>query len=415
MSDERIERLREVLHRFDGGMSQQEEAARRSGKNELGNILREIRRETPYSWGMSNHTRPSDLFCGFLKEGVVQAEAAQEKLTELSEYEIVITAGRIERLPEHLRGQFLFDKWGDYELNYFEQLENAITEAENVKDLFEDVRDFFAQSTDDTYVFMKSCMSHEELKLLRTAYKELDQPIELLNDMLEETKEIRESRLLHIIQKADQKNAELVAWLKEHENAFDMMDLKLHDASFYEYKDLEDNFPAVYKANEEGYYGSDSSPFYSFCESTYDQFTDWMDEQNIDWNKMHHQVGRTSSFYLHDEGNFIVLNRRDYSIDVPNTLSCITDSLGYAYSDLCYDEQGKLDREYIKENYPNGMDTLLMIASGEMKDDAIKKLEDVIRVYEYIKDIKENQVEYFKDYLEQEEEYVKEEYGEERE
>ena len=35
-----------------------------------------------------------------------------------------------------------------------------------------------------------------------------------------------------------------------------------------------------------------------------------------------------------------------------------------------------------------------------MYDDFMKEIEDIIKVYEYIKDTKDNQVEYFKEYLE---------------
>lgn len=415
LNQEELEELRKALHKFDGGLLQMEYTA--GSYDEIGAVLKEIRRNTPYSWNMRDCSRPSDLVVTFLDEGTINAGKVQEELAELIENEAFIVNGKNEELPDHLKERFSFSKWNDKNLDFFEALDSAITNAQDAREIFANVREYFnvGKTKDSAYQFMYACMNRDEHILLDKIVDTLDPTIEILDKTIKEAEEVQKARLNSILDKADAKNEELVSYLKEHEGAFDMMNLKLHDASSYEYRDMKKDFPTVYEANEGGYYGSDSSAFYQFCNDTYDQFTDWLAEEKINWKEMQHQVGRTSSFYLHDEGNFIALSRRDYSIDVPTTLGCITDKLGYSYESVQYKEDGKIDREYTLEDYPNNINDLLMIASGEMLEDVKKELADVIKVYDYIKDTKEHQVEYFKEWLENEEEQVKEDMEVEKE
>ena len=406
LTHEELEELRKTLHKFDGGLAQAEE---NSG---IGAVLKEIRRDVPYSWNLWSYNRPSDLLVSFLNDGVIGAGRVHAELAELLENETFIINGKNDELPGNLADRFEHSKWGDKSLDFYEALDSAITKAGEVKEVFDDVREYFntLQTKDPAYQFMYSCMNRDEHILMHKIIETLDPVIELLDKTVGEAEVVKKARLNAVMDKADAKNAELIAYLKEHEKAFDMMDLKLHDASFYEYKDLEHDFPLLAGEQET----MTESLFDRFCESTYDQFTDWMNEENIDWDKMRHQVGRTSSFYLHDEGNFIVLSNRDYSIDVQATLGCITDELGYSYLSVQYKKDGKLNRDFTLQDYPNNLSDLLMIASGEMLEDTKKKLEDVIKVYEYIDDTKTNQVEYFKEWLENEEEYVRDSKWEER-
>lgn len=64
-------------------------------------------------------------------------------------------------------------------------------------------------------------------------------------------------------------------YIKEHEDMFNAMDLKLHDASYYECEDMKNDFPLCYADNKDPI---ESSYFYMFCDSTYNQFMDWCEE-----------------------------------------------------------------------------------------------------------------------------------------
>ena len=86
-----------------------------------------------------------------------------------------------------------------------------------------------------------------------------------------------------LVVKANEQCERIKDYITENEGMFDSMDLKLHDASFYEYRDMEKDFPLCYADNEGRY---EDSYFYRFCEATYDQFTDWCAEEKIDFNKM---------------------------------------------------------------------------------------------------------------------------------
>lgn len=186
-------------------------------------------------------------------------------------------------------------------------------------------------------------------------------------------------------------------YIKEHEDMFNAMDLKLHDASFYECEDMEKDFPLCYSDKEE-------YNFYRFCDSTYNQFIDWCEEQNIDFRAMCHSIGRTSSFYLYEKE--LVL-RENGKINWSWTLYNIF-YLGYS-NILEFDNEGNIDIEesfrcngdyYTKEEWNEKLKSALQYITDEMYNDFMKEIKNVKKVYEYIKDTKDNQIKYFKEWLE---------------
>lgn len=194
-------------------------------------------------------------------------------------------------------------------------------------------------------------------------------------------------------------------YIKEHEDMFNAMDLKLHDASYYEYKDMENDFPLCYADNKEPI---ESSYFYMFCDSTYNQFINWCEEQNIDFRAMCHSIGRTSSFYLYEKE---LVQRENGKINWSWTMYNIF-YLGYS-NILEFDNEGNIDIEesfrcngdyYTKEEWNKKLKSALQYITDEMYNDFMKEIEDVKKVYEYIKDTKDNQIEYFKEWLEMYEE-----------
>lgn len=207
-----------------------------------------------------------------------------------------------------------------------------------------------------------------------------------------------------LLLKANEEVKKVVDYLKENEEMFDMMDLKLHHASFYDYSK---DFPLCYKSDENDKNGYTN--FYIFCEDNYNMFVEDLKENfNIDFGKMRNQVGRTSKFYLADW-----IETTHCKLSIENTINTL----------LC-------DKYVYNLNYTEINDNGLIIPYGEYteEDDEvqeelehiigfykwfIEEIKDIKIVYDMIKNFKDNQIEYFKEYLECEEERLQEEINEE--
>ena len=195
-----------------------------------------------------------------------------------------------------------------------------------------------------------------------------------------------------LLVKANAELTRIMAWFENNKDAFGYMDLKLHDASYYAYDQAAEDFPKLAEADM-----NFSEEFYYFCDISYDQMVEDFRANGWDWDKRK-QLGHTSSFFLHDE-LIISMDRRraidEYRWD--STLYGLIDCLGY--NDICPDftTDGKID---LDDGYlPDCGANLNYIASGEFYTDIIKKYDEVIKMYEYIKEFKANQVEYFKEHL----------------
>ena len=209
-----------------------------------------------------------------------------------------------------------------------------------------------------------------------------------------------------LLAKVNEEVKKVADYLKENEDMFDMMDLKLHKASFYDY---ERDFPLCYKDDEESTNGYNN--FYYFCEDNYNMFVEDLKENfNIDFEKMRKQVGRTSKFYLADW-----IETTHCRLDIENTINALLYDK-YAYS-LNYTEINE-DCKIVPYGEYTEEDEELENIIG-FYDWFIEEIKDIKTVYDIIKNFKDNQVEYFKEYLENEEERLQcdidEEIAEEKE
>ena len=207
-----------------------------------------------------------------------------------------------------------------------------------------------------------------------------------------------------LLVKANEEVKKVADYLKENEDMFGMMDLKLHKASFYDY---EKKFPLCYKDDEENTNGYNN--FYYFCEDNYNMFVEDLKENfNIDFEKMRKQVGRTSSFYLADwiETTHCRLNIEN----TINTLLC--DKYVYSLNYMEINEDCKIVPygEYTEEDEEVQEELEEIVGFYDWFIDEIK---DIKTVYDMIKNFKDNQVEYFKDYLRYEEERLQSDIDEE--
>lgn len=199
------------------------------------------------------------------------------------------------------------------------------------------------------------------------------------------------------IEEANKVLKKLKDYIEEHNDMFGYMDLKLHDVSFYCYKDLENDFPLVAER------GGDNI-FYDFCEEEYDNFTNcWCDWEGIDFEKMRRFLGRTSKFYLTEWDN-------DDTVDT--IIQNIVDKYAVWYSNIFIGVDCKyyLDENCIidddaKEDIEEELDFII----NDLWKDFHSDIEDVEKVYKYITDFKENQVEYFKEWLQNLNDYFEEE------
>ena len=179
---------------------------------------------------------------------------------------------------------------------------------------------------------------------------------------------------------------QVVDYLKSTEHVWNQgRTLKLHAVS-YECQDIINKYPLVKEEYKE------DDLFSWFAEQEYDNFTEWMKENNIDDCRKY--IGRTSTFYLtdiHDDniGTVIteLMNRiYDYNIDFDDNGMMIPFTATDYYTEAELISEYQADMEYI--------------ASGEFLTDIKKYLHDAEEIADYIDDFMEHQVDYFKEYIE---------------
>lgn len=184
--------------------------------------------------------------------------------------------------------------------------------------------------------------------------------------------------------------------LKDNEEKWnDYMDLKLHYACT-ENVDFEHYDAKITFDNE-----VQSRWFYTFCDDMFEHFlNDLMTDKGIDFEELRDNIGRTSSFYLGKLHNTekdkyccaLTEASEDFSFYYINDNIVVEDENGIH---LISDDNVIINAFEDIEDAVNGMLTLIETMYDDLKD----KLDEIIYVYDYIKDFKDNQVEYFKDYV----------------
>lgn len=203
-----------------------------------------------------------------------------------------------------------------------------------------------------------------------------------------------QKEMLDEINAANVEIQKVLDWVKEHEAAFDMMDLKMHNVSYYIYSGMEDDFPLTYAEEKEN--KSNYDQFYWWCEDMWRSFEEWLEEEGIKWSQICNRVGRTSSFYLHDQ-NIIEFNRRTGRPDYTNILENFLCNEWNCYTLPI--KNGFIDTEMSLEDYEEYFATDVGYVQDDFYKEFTDKFEDTVKVYEYIKDCKDNQVKYFKEYV----------------
>lgn len=181
--------------------------------------------------------------------------------------------------------------------------------------------------------------------------------------------------------------------LKDNEEKWnDYMDLKLHYACT-ENVDFEHYDAKITFDNE-----VQSRWFYTFCEDMFEQFlNNLMTDKGIDFKDIRDNIGRTSSFYL---GKLHNTEKDKYSCALAEASY---DFATYNGDELIFSENENgiyltVSDDIADERIEETVSDMLEMTEAIYFDLKIK-LDEIIYVYDYIKDFKDNQVEYFKDYV----------------
>lgn len=187
---------------------------------------------------------------------------------------------------------------------------------------------------------------------------------------------------------ADKEIQKVVDYLTMHGDAWnEFMDLKMHDANYMQADEFTFEYNNATITFNENYI---QELFIRWCENEYDYFKDWCEGNCIDLKSIQSYIGRTSMFYL---GNLHGENLEDI-------LAICNDDFADSYIELT---NGKVDftesmKNYDGDNYDDFLADLLAITNN-LYDDVVGYLNDIIKVYEYIKSVKDNQCEAFKNYV----------------
>lgn len=178
----------------------------------------------------------------------------------------------------------------------------------------------------------------------------------------------------------------IIEYLNSIDNVWNKTrNLKLYDVSFHA-GEIINKYPLV----KEEY--NECDLFSWFCDDSYNQFTEWMQEEKIEDCRKY--VGRTSSFYLTD----MHCDKIGYVID--NLMNTV-----YGYN-LDFDEDGNMipftDTDYYTEAelIAEYQEDMTYISSGDFLEDIKKYFADAVKIADYIDDFMKNQIEYFTEYIE---------------
>lgn len=192
-----------------------------------------------------------------------------------------------------------------------------------------------------------------------------------------------------LLEKELEKCSKLLMENEEKWNSY--IDLKLHYANTtnvdFEHYDAKISFDSE----------AQNRWFNTFCVDMFEEFDYNLKEKGIDFEELKHHIGSTSKFYLGKLYN----NNRDKLIYA--LVEASYDFATYGGDELIFTEDEKGIHLTISDNVTderieetvNDMLEMTETIYSDLKD----KLDEIIYVYDYIEEFKDNQVENFKEYV----------------
>lgn len=179
-----------------------------------------------------------------------------------------------------------------------------------------------------------------------------------------------------------------ITLLKDNEEKWnEYMDLKLHDCAFIDSLAIEKNGVNITVNNVYETF------FDIFCEESYQQFLeDCRIERGIDFNELRDYVGRTSKFYLgnlHDNDYISILQEYSYDFNA-SSFEVKYDNVTGKYI-IKFTDDDNIEESVVAE---------MLQVSKSIYNDINNALVDIIAVYQFIADFKNNQVKLYKDFIE---------------
>lgn len=287
-----------------------------------------------------------------VEQVATMAELEGEELEEYMDEDGIYNPYDLEEMIQKLREEM--DELEEDNVSWESEIERLQDEKQEYKDLLETVEDI-----EDRGTYVKA------------------EP-ETLKDFIDLTK-------------AQKQYNELLQYIEENAAAFDLMDLKLHEAFATSGKmqdQLAEEGITVWDRNME-------DVFYDFCNSYYNEFIQELkEEHHIDFASLQHQYGRTSSFKLHE-----------YSEEPKEMISEISYKLmTNSFDDyLAVDENGQLSvsegwADYTKEELPGYAERDIEHIENDLFLDVKAELEEIVTAYNLLQDYKAAQVENFNEY-----------------
>lgn len=177
--------------------------------------------------------------------------------------------------------------------------------------------------------------------------------------------------------------------LKENEKKWnESLNLKLYDC--WGMNEIETEFGKIVLNDDFA-----NNAFYDFCGTSYDTMVEDLKQDDILFEQIRDNVGRTSSFYIGKAHN-------DYKDKFTVALAELSDTWRETLVEHFETENGFTIRDDVDLNGEDDteqyMNDMLDIAQNVEKEfeEAFHEIEVV---YDYITDFKKNQVEYFKDFV----------------
>lgn len=193
--------------------------------------------------------------------------------------------------------------------------------------------------------------------------------------------------LKNAIELANKEIQKTVDYLTVNDDAWNSYhDFKMHDAVFMDAEDFSFNHNGANISFDSEYI---YNTFYEWCDYEMSIFNEYCSIEYIDFDGLYNQLGRTSKFYL----------GRIHGRDLEDILAYCCEYYANSYIEL---SNGLVDIDESLKAYDGDIDEFiadLLAITDTLYDDVVEYVSDIVKIFNYIKNLKENQCDAFKEYV----------------